>query len=88
MSRKPVKAIPVKSKGWFGTWHDGTLGWAGPEHLHNRDAKYVAACPYDRDYVRREDEYYLCEVIIKPIRDKKGRLIKRRASTLKACRQG
>lgn len=67
-----------RGRAWLGVWSDGTLGWVAPEHL----ADDTTRTPYKRGYVRPNREFYLCEITWKPVRDKRGRLIVRRAATL------
>lgn len=81
--RKKANPKKFKTKAWYSTWNDGELGWMGPSCLTDRRT----STPQSRNpSVDDEDEYFLCEVVVKPIRDKKGRLIKRKAKTLGVSR--
>lgn len=62
-------------RGWFGVWCNGEIGWTGPAHFDGH-SNYPKR-PKLHNMVRPEHEFYLCEVTVKPIKDKMGRLIKR-----------
>lgn len=67
----------VKGKGWVGIWMDGTLGWGLPKFLsnRNRDAEWPAKAGRA---VGKNDRVVLCEITVKPIKDKNGKFIYRK----------
>lgn len=69
-----VKVIPKKTtaKGFVGTWVDGTVGWAMPKHL----ARGWNGRP-EKEHWNAGGEIYLCEIKVTPLKDKRGRFIKR-----------
>ncbi len=82
--------IPKSSKGYgfCGTWLDETIGWNIPNHLSNvahLKRRYSSEKPYERslEYIQDDHRFYLCEITIKPIKDKLGRPITRLFKSLK-----
>ncbi len=74
---------PTKGHGFCGVWQDGNIGWNIPNHLSKYNIKYAAEKPYIRDfYFDNNDRLYLCEINIKPIKNKLGRPITRFAKKL------
>lgn len=79
MSKKIKKPKPNKAYGFLGLWINDKAGWMGLSHIggSREDPDY----PYDKDEERNEimkgERLYLCEIIVKPVFDKKGRPITR-----------
>lgn len=69
---KNEKPKATKVTGFFGLWDDGTVGWATPRHLHPTGGNFPTVEPWNKGVA-----VYCCEVMIKPLKDKRGRYIKR-----------
>lgn len=63
----------VRGRGYSGVWNDGTLGWYAPKHVspgkHTTD-------PINNDNTKGH-RFFLCEVVLVPIKDSLGRPITR-----------
>lgn len=76
-SKKIEIPKPVKGYGYAGQWHDGKIGWFMPRHV---SGKYDRVYPNDGvskdsiEYLKGE-RIFLCEIIVKPLKDKIGRPI-------------
>ena len=73
----------IITKAWIGRFCDDQIGWAAPDHLSGYSPSNA---PYRREYISPDDEFYLCEVIVKVLKNKKSQYIKRRAKTLGASK--
>ena len=79
MTKNKIK-LPesIKGKGFCGKWLDNQIGWNIPNHLCG--GKRYANKPHMREFCFNDtDRLYLCEITIKPLKDKLGRPITRLA---------
>jgi hypothetical protein len=71
----PTKKIQLpkanKGKGYVGVWRNGKIGWFMPKFISG--AKHIEE-PNANLYLHG-GRVFLCEIIIKPLKDKKGRPI-------------
>lgn len=71
--------VPAKVRGfaYVGTWRDGELGWCGARHLSNDKTPKYPHSPSQswEDNAHPGDRAFLCEVIVRPLRDALGRPI-------------
>lgn len=73
-TKKIVIPNPTKGYGYIGTFRDNTLGWFMSEHL-SRDKKYPGYNYRAEGFVKPNQRFFLCEIVLKPIKDKLGRPI-------------
>lgn len=77
MSKKIKIPIPTKGYGYAGEWLDGRIGWFMPRHVYG---SYDRKCPDDpvsdetREFLEGR-RLFLFEIIVRPLKDKKGRPI-------------
>lgn len=74
-TKKIVIPKPNRGYGYVGIFRNNTLGWFMPEHL-SEDKKYPG-CNYRIKELGIDIDlrFFLCEIILKPIKDKLGRPI-------------
>ena len=82
-SRHPAPdGATVVGYGYVAPWLDGTPGWVMPTHLTTFDRDKKSARKYPGKVESRPwnsgEASYLCRITVKPVRDKRGRLIVRR----------
>lgn len=66
----------VKSRAWVGVWKDGTIGWQVPSYItESGSSRPLAMWGHWKEY---KTQFYRCEVIIRPLLDKRGKPIMRR----------
>lgn len=76
MSKKITVPKPIKGFGYSSTWSDGSLGWeTTPFVTNSKSRKYVSPPLPERNPSMRGERFFLCEITIKPILNKKGRPI-------------
>lgn len=77
MATKKIKIPkPMKSYGYTGVWQSGEVGWMGIAHLGG-SRKYPDA-PFmegSRKEILKGERLFLCKIIARPLKDKKGRPI-------------
>ena len=78
-----MKLRPVRGKGWSGRWSNGDLGWLVSEFVqrYNEPLNEIQKKALGRQSgatrgVARGDMYRV-EIIIRPLKDRRGRYIKR-----------
>jgi hypothetical protein len=75
MTKKVQLPKTNKGKGYVGTWRHGKIGWwmpefvSGPPYIEKPNAEAVS-----KGFLKGE-RVFLCEIIVKPLKDKKGRPI-------------
>ncbi len=74
MSDKINLPKATKGKGYVGTWRTDELGWWMPEHVHPGSTGSPNEQAMQKGFFKGE-RIFLCEIIIKPLKDKKGRPI-------------
>lgn len=75
MTKKLKLPAPNKGKGYVAVWQNGKLGWWLPNHLYDgRTNERPNSNAVTKGYLKGE-RVFLCEIIIKPLKDKKGRPI-------------
>lgn len=77
MTNKVQIPTPVKGYGYAGKWSDGRIGWFMPRHVSGAYDRKSPDDGVDKDshqYMKGE-RIFLCEIIVKPLKDKKGRPI-------------
>lgn len=82
---KPIPK-PVISYGYVGVWREPRqVGWFLPRHACQNHRKpcgrfYGPCDPPSDDPNARGETFYLCEIRVRPLRDKRGRPITRRTN--------
>lgn len=76
MSKKIKVPKPIKGYGFTGVWLSGEVGWMGLSHIGG-SRKYPDNPSLDgeRKSIMKGERLFMCEVILKPVLDKKGRPI-------------
>jgi hypothetical protein len=74
VSNKIKIPTKTKGKGYVGTWKTDELGWWMPQHVHPASTGEPNEVAVEKGYFKGE-RVFLCEIIIKPLKDKKGRPI-------------
>lgn len=78
MKKKIQIPKSIKSYGYVGVWNDpeNTVGWFMPNHAGGERKYPEAVNPEAEKYIYDEEErFFLCEIIVKPIKDCLGRPI-------------
>lgn len=73
MSNKIKIPKANKGKGYVGTWSNNVLGWHVPNHLQGGRATEKPS-RFAKQFAQG-GRFFLCEITIKPVLDKKGRPI-------------
>jgi hypothetical protein len=68
-----------KGRVWSGVWNDGTVGWFAGPHLHGQGRAATRPEKYTLGNMKEGDMLVLCEYVLRPVLDKNGRPIIRRA---------
>lgn len=74
MSKKVKLPKANKGKGYVCTWKSGELGWWMPDHIHPLSTGEPNQLAIEKNCLKGE-RLFLCEIIVKPLKDKKGRPI-------------
>jgi hypothetical protein len=74
MSKKISTPKITKGNGYVATWQSGALGWWMPDNIHPLSTGAPNQHAIEKNYLSGE-RLFLCEIIIKPLKDKKGRPI-------------
>lgn len=72
MSKKVKIPKAIKGFGYSGVWQNGEIGWNVTQYIDSR-RRYVS--PPDSTNFIKGERAFLCEIIIRPVKDKKGRPI-------------
>lgn len=78
-----MKIRPIKGKAWCGVYRDGQLGWVLPEFLDPRTSlsdhqkNVLAGIGDGKNYA--DSDFYRVEITIRPILNRRGKHIVRRA---------
>lgn len=77
MSKKLKIPKPVKGYGYSGVWQfpSNTIGWNTTPYVSGVLGKRFPGNPADTKNYGKGKRYFLCEIKIKPLLDKKGRPI-------------
>jgi hypothetical protein len=77
MAKKISVPKQVKGYGYSGVWHypKNTLGWNTTPFIAGKYDRKCPSDPADTKNHGNNQRYFLCEITIKPLVDKKGRPI-------------
>lgn len=76
MSKKIKVPKQMKAYGFTGVWQNGQIGWMGLSHIGgSRDYPDNPSMDGERKEILKGERLFMCEVIVKPLLDKKGRPI-------------
>lgn len=83
-NRKIKLPAPTKGYGFVGQWMDESIGWFLPSFVHKNDSRGRSSGINERarEFALPSDRAFLCEIVIKPLKDKLGRPITRK---IKKC---
>lgn len=73
---KKVKIKNNKGYGFVSVWRDGKLGWFMPAHLTGYSRRYGVDSPNGHE-CQKGERAYLCEISVKLVKSKNGRVITR-----------
>ena len=83
MKKRRKTTLPTTTRGYVGLWRDGSVGWFMCEFVSANARMPSGRLRYPAEPPRRDpnasgETAVLCEITVRPVRRKDGRLVTRR----------